>query len=148
MSDDERQAIATNVQLAVDRLGQLTGFPFGLDRRSVEWVDGFIERQRARPDFDVTAVDGLIGVLGAHLGECLVVATAGAWHRDENGWGVRLLNGTVAFPFAKVRKQFERGRSDGESIFSFYEILVDYVATGKLDESRRAAASGQQPAQG
>ena len=40
---------------------------------------------------------------------------------------------TMAFPFAKVRKQFDNGHEGGESILSFYDVAVDYVSKGKLN---------------
>jgi hypothetical protein len=128
---DQRGLIAQNVQLAIERLGPISDVDFGLNRESVQWVDGFIERQRARPDFDPDALGALPSVLGSFLGACVMEATGGEWvWMDEHGWGVRLPNGNAVFPFAKVEKQFQNGAED--SISSFYQIAVDLVATGKL----------------
>jgi hypothetical protein len=125
--------IERNAALAVANFGPLVDFEFGLDRRSVEWVDGFIERQRVRTDLDPTAPGGLVDVLGSFVGACLVAETAGRWHaHPEHGVGVRFPDGSVCFPFAKVRKQFADGNEGGESVSSFYRLAVDYVATGKL----------------
>jgi hypothetical protein len=126
--------------LAIERLGPLSGLNFGLNRESVAWVEGFIERQRERPDFDPANLGALADVLGSFLGECLVVATDGEWFRAEDigAWGVRFPNGSAAFPFAKVDKQLREGLVGGESISSFYDTAVSFVATGKLDRARRA----------
>lgn len=129
---DGLRAISANVDLAVEQLGALTDFEFGLDAQSVQWVEGFIERQRTRPDFDLDTAGGLVGVLGSFLGACIVEATDGAWAWDAESeqWCVRFPSGELAFPFAKVWKQFEHGYVD--SIASFYSFSVDYVAKGLL----------------
>ncbi|GAA3202226.1 hypothetical protein [Nonomuraea helvata] len=141
MNEEELQQIEANVSLAIDRLGPVSDVDFGLNEESVEWVDGFIERQRARPDFDLERIGGLVGVLGSFLGACIVAATGGSWRwSEEDGWGVLLPDGTVAFPFVKVRKQFRDGAEEGESIAGFYRVAVDYIATGKLREAREGGA--------
>jgi hypothetical protein len=125
---EELRQIRANAALAVSQLGPLSGFDFGFDHRSVAWVEGFIERQRVRG-----AADGLVDVLGCYLGEALISAAGGAWVRGLDGaLGVRFDNGDIAYPFAGVGDQFERGLEGGESIVSFYEISVGFVATGRL----------------
>ncbi|GAA2905146.1 hypothetical protein GCM10010517_71300 [Streptosporangium fragile] len=141
MNEQELAQIQANVNLAIDQLGPLSDVDFGLNRESVEWVEGFIERQRSRTDFDLEQIGVLVGVLGSFLGACIVAATGGSWHRsDDDGWGVLLPDGSTAFPFAKVRKQFRDGVEEGESIAGFYRIAVDFIATGKLREAREGGA--------
>ena len=137
---DAREQIQANVELAIEQLGPLVDFDFGLNRESVQWVEGFIERQREREGFDPEDAGGLIGVIGSFLGECIVAATGGRWEWAEaqGHWCVQLANNNKAFPFVKVEKQFRQGLSAGESTFSFYTITVDYVATGRFDEERRS----------
>jgi hypothetical protein len=132
--NDGMAAIEANVRLAVEQFGPLTDFDFGLDRRSVEWVDGFLERQRARPGFDPDRAPRLAAVIGSFLGACLVANTDGAWRwSDERGqWCVRFAPGAEAYPFAKVEKQLRNGRDEGDSVVSFYDFAVDHVATGRL----------------
>ena len=128
------EQIRANVQLVIRQLGPLSGIDFGLNRESVAWVEGFIERQRARPDFDEGSLDGLVSTLGSFLGECVAANTGGtwAWSEEQQALGVAFPAGGMAFPFAKVRKLFLHGLQDGESISSFYDIAVDYMAKGKL----------------
>jgi hypothetical protein len=137
--EDARRTLRANAELAIERLGPVSRLDFGLNRESVEWVEGFIERQRERLDFDPANLGALADVLGSFLGECLVVATGGEWFRDDEigAWGVRFPNGSAAFPFAKVDKQFREGLVGGESISSFYDTAVNFVATGRLDRARR-----------
>lgn len=130
-TDEQRNLIARNVQMVIDELGPLSDVDFGLNQESVQWIDGFIERQRARTDFDPDQLGALPSVLGSFLGACLIEAAGGQWEwTAENGWGVRLANGNAAFPFAKVDKQFRNGAED--SIASFYSVAVEVVATGQL----------------
>jgi hypothetical protein len=138
---DSPPEIKQDVDLAVERLGELTDFAFGLDAQSVQWVDGFILRQRERPGFDLDEVGGLVRVLGSFLGECIVVATDGRWARDADTeqWCVRFPSGDRAYPYTKVWKCFEHGAED--SIASFYDISVNYVAKGLL--SRRGSSQEQ-----
>ncbi|TDC05737.1 hypothetical protein E1267_18720 [Nonomuraea longispora] len=141
MEAEELRKIEANVNLAIEQLAPLSDVDFGLNAESVEWVDGFIERQRARPGFDPEQIDGLVGALGSFLGACLVAATGGRWHRpDDEAWGVLLPDGSTAFPFTKVRKQFRAGMEGGESISGFYRVAVGYLATGKMREAREAGA--------
>ncbi|MEV4178680.1 hypothetical protein [Nonomuraea sp. NPDC049709] len=142
MDEQELRWIEENVSLAIEQLGPLSDVDFGLNRESVEWVEGFIERQRSRPDFDPERIDGLVGVLGSFLGASVAAATGGRWHRHDDEWGVLLPEGSTAFPFVKVRKQFRDGAESGESIESFYRIAVDFIATGKMREARENTGPG------
>lgn len=121
-----------DADLAISQLGPLSGLDFGMNRDSVEWVDGFIERQRSRDDFDPSQSSRLIGVLGSFLGECLIAAAGGEWRHSDAGWSVTFPNNAKAFPFAKVEKQFANGRQAGDSILGFYDVAVRVVATGRL----------------
>ena len=128
------EQIRANVRLVIRELGPLSGIEFGLNRESVEWVEGFIERQRGRPDFDENSVDGLVSTLGSFLGECIAADTGGTWRwsEEQQSLGVAFPAGGMAFPFAKVRKLYLHGLEAGESISSFYDIAVNYLAKGKL----------------
>ena len=59
-------------------------FEFGLNHRSVEWAEGFLERQRLRDDFDPS---GLVDVVGSFLGECVIARVGGTWHRSDSTAG-------------------------------------------------------------
>lgn len=130
-ADDQRLiGIKANAALVISTLGPLSQIDFGYDRASVAWVDGFIERQRVREG----SVKGKMpGVLGSHLGEAIIARAGGQWAMAEDGsLGVRLPNGAWVFPIGKVDKQWDQGRENGESVLGFYEVAVDFVATGKL----------------
>lgn len=133
--DDPRLVmIRGNAALVVDELGPISGLdPFDYGPDSVAWVDGYIERQRQRMD-DPDAVSSLVSVLGSYLGEAVIKAAGGAWDvhaRDEIG--ICFENGDWCFPFSKVAKQFACGTVDGgESILSFYNVSIGYIAGGAL----------------
>ena len=55
--------------------------------------------------------------------------------------GVMFPPGDMAFPFAKIAKQFLDGLEAGESILSFYNIALNYVAAGKLSQREGGEAS-------
>ena len=106
----------------ISTMSAQSGVELGYDAASVEWVDGFIERQRVRLQGDEAR--GLINVIGAFVGECVVANYGGSWRADEGGaWGVYFDDGNAAFPFAKVRKQFDNGREGGDSVHSFYSTI-------------------------
>lgn len=134
MSDDTRDQIAANAQLATDRLGEVADVPFGLDRASVAWVAGFIDRQRARDGFDPDNTIGLVNVLGSHLGEAIAAATGGCWEEADGAWGVRLGSHGICVPFTKVGKQLREGSEAGESILSFYDVVLA-MAAGRFDRA-------------
>ncbi|MFZ5670934.1 MAG: hypothetical protein ACOY4K_15710 [Pseudomonadota bacterium] len=60
------------------------------------------------------------------------MAAGGEWALTAEGQlGVRFANGSWAFPFGKVAKQWRQGRENGESILGFYNVSVETVATGQ-----------------
>ena len=137
--------IRGNAALVLGELGPISGIEdFGLGPESVAWVDGYIERQRGRMD-DANAVSSLVSVLGSYLGEAIIKAAGGAWdvhERDEIG--VRFDNGDWCFPFSKVAKQFACASAEGgDSILSFYNVSIGYIAGGPLGEAAGGTASGE-----
>jgi hypothetical protein len=121
--------LRANARLAIEQFGPLYGDGFGLDAASVAWVDGFIERQRIRPEFSSPESQaGLVGVIGSFLGEAIIAAYGGEWVQSEHGLGVRTIGGIVAFPFAKVQKQFANGSAD--STRSMFTVLPVIAANG------------------
>jgi len=110
-----------NAALVVKNFTSHTEFEFGLNQASVEWVDGFINRQRAREDFSPSLVDGLTSTLGSFLGECIIAAYGGAWDKTDGGLGIVFDDKNAAYPINKVRKHLENGEED--SIYSFFTMI-------------------------
>lgn len=140
--DDERLAqIRANAALAVEEFRELSGEGFGYDAPSVAWVEGFIERLRKRYG-EGGVPGGVVSVIGSYLGEAIIATAGGEWIDDAGGLGVQFANGDTAYPFVKVQKQFDQGLEDGESIASFYDISVNFIATGKLQDGGAGGGKG------
>ena len=113
--------IKANAELANQQFMEISDVEFAYNAPSVRWLDGYIERQRARPGMDDDTVEGLVGVLGCWLGECIIACHGGEWAEIDGEWGVRFDENNAAFPFGKTRKQFRNGSSD--SVSSFFETI-------------------------
>jgi hypothetical protein len=113
--------IKRNAELVIQQMGQVCGFNFGYDAQSVAWLDGYVERQRARPDMTPELTNGLVSVFGSYLGECVINCYGGYWEEEAGEWRVSFDSENAVYPFAKVRKQFEGG--PGDSIKSFFEVI-------------------------
>ncbi|MGB8261084.1 MAG: hypothetical protein WCE75_12065 [Terracidiphilus sp.] len=111
----------SNAELVASVCTGMCGFAFAYDARSVEWLDGYIERLRAT---ELTEDDRgqLVSNLGSWLGEAIVAACGGFWARDVYGWHIRFDEQNAAYPFNKVEKQFVYGAED--SILGFYRALL------------------------
>jgi hypothetical protein len=114
--------IKAAAEMAVEQLRPLSGFDFGYTEQSVEWLEGYIERLRNSDEFaSLDAKSSLIGVFGSFLGECIIRCYGGSWAKHEGAWCVAFNSADMAFPFAKVAKQFDNGLSDG--ISSFFRLI-------------------------
>ena len=111
--------IRANAESVVHALASQTQFEFGFDSRSVEWLDGYINRMRSNTWSD-NELGQLVSNLGSYLGEAMIGTVGGEWAQDEHGWHIRWDERNRAYPFAKVAKQFENGPED--SIYSFYSV--------------------------
>jgi hypothetical protein len=110
-----QEMIRANAELVISQLGPASGIAgFGYNAESVAWLDGFIERQRVRPEFaGEEEVERITQTLGSFLGECVIECYGGEWREQEGSWAVDFGDGNSAFPFNKVRKQFANGAGDG-----------------------------------
>ena len=119
---EDLAGIQANAQMVVEQFGGSSDLEhFGFDALSVQWVDGFIERQRVREDVGPEFVGKMVSVLGSYLGECIIRSYGGKWTVGEEGWRVEFDEKNAAFPFAKVEKQFRNGAEDG--IHSFFTAI-------------------------
>ncbi|MEJ7849654.1 MAG: hypothetical protein WKF92_16340 [Pyrinomonadaceae bacterium] len=123
MSDEAltlEQKLRMNAEMVIENLSQHAGFQLGFNGESVEWIDGFIERQRSREGFDAESGGGLTNTLGSFLGECMCEDLGGEWRQQPDGsLSVEFSDGNAAFPFNKVKKHLTYGPE--ESIYSFYQ---------------------------
>jgi hypothetical protein len=120
-----QEMIRANAELVVGRLREASEMEdFGYNAESVEWLYGFIERQRVRPEFSgEEAAERMSQTLGSFLGECVIRCYGGEWREVEGTWAIAFGDGgdDAAFPFNKVRKQFENGA--GDSVLSWFETI-------------------------
>ena len=119
------ESIAANAEIVKKTFGERE---LDFDERSIEWLDGYIERNREKWDAGTKVKLG--GVLGSFLGECIRHNYGGDWQMTEHGLAISFDEGNAAFPFNKVNKQIENGAED--SIASFYSTLgtlrlIDYA---------------------
>jgi len=88
------------------------------DDASIEWLASVIEFSRNKPNEEVKR--SLLEHIGSFLGEAIIARYGGEWilaqgdvlGDDGQTMGVRLPSGTIAFPYAKVYKQFKNGMAD------------------------------------
>ncbi len=129
------EMIHGNADLVISQFGPLSGSNFALDKASVAWVEGFIERQREIPDTDEAARTRIATVLACYLGDAIIMEAGGRWDETEAGeLGVRFDNDNWCFPLAKVAKQFADGIAGGESILAFYTFSTTVAARHDLEE--------------
>jgi len=112
------ERIRANAEMVLEQMRSLRGSDSEYTQESVEWLEGYIERLRKSGEFDsVESRSRLTSVFGSFLGECIVRCYGGAWTQHEGEWCVAFSDGDMAFPFAKVAKQFDNGLEDGISSF-------------------------------
>jgi hypothetical protein len=102
------------------------------DAGSVKFIEGFIERNKGH--FEKEEYQGLINSLGSFLGKCIIENYGGRWDLNSENGSVAIAfdDNNKAYPFAKVRKQFENGLVD--SIYSFYSVIPTVF---KLDKKKK-----------
>jgi hypothetical protein len=89
--------IRANAALLVQTLASQTDFAFGFDSRSVEWLDGYINRIRT-DNWSEKQIDQLVSNFGSYLGEAILAAHGGAWAQDEHGWQSASMNAIGRIP--------------------------------------------------
>ncbi len=108
-----------NAELVIRTMREQAGMELAYDGKSVAWIEAYIECHRK--ELDRKTIDGLVGMFGSFLGECLRRHYGGRWVEANGYWGIEFSAGNVAFPFAKVGKQFDNGL--GDSIKSFHDLI-------------------------
>lgn len=126
---DTVELIRKNAELVVTQMQAVVDFPFGYTPDSVAFVDGFIERQRARPDITPEMIENLVNTLGSFLGQTVIFCYGGDWCEDNGTWAVAFDESNKVYPFTKVGKQFANGQDD--SIDSFF-TAIPVVFEGKV----------------
>ena len=117
---DQTESIRRNAELVIKTFTENNNVNLNFDAPSVEWIDGYIERNRARWDEQMT--ESLSAMLGSFVGECIRRNFGGEWQMTEYGLGIIFSDGNAAYPFNKIKKQIANGAED--SIASFYNTIA------------------------
>src|SRR5579864_9312670 len=83
------------------------GAGFWYNPQSLKWVDNYIQQYfagRLLPSDEL--FNGMVHLVGAYFGECLITVYGGKWEKSEKDWGININNSCTFFPFAKVAKHF------------------------------------------
>jgi len=120
---EQLDQIRANAQKVVDTLDPLTDFAFGYDGQSLEYLDGYLDRQRQRPE----GPPDIATVVGCYVGEAIIATYGGEWIREEKlGLGVKV-QGITASPFNKVTKMLDEGLEGGQSVSSFVRAVAAII---------------------
>jgi hypothetical protein len=135
-----QEKIRANAELVIGQLGQASGIEnFGYNAESVVWLDGFIERQRVRPEFaDEASIEQMSQTLGSFVGECVIACYGGEWREEDGSWAIDFGGGNVAYPFNKVRKQFLHGEEDSvQSWFQTIPLILSLQPAAQLPPRKK-----------
>lgn len=100
--------IKATADAAVMQMRDMSGLAdFGYNAAGVAWVDGFIERQRVNRELAEDTMEGLVTVLGAYFGQCIIENYGGVWRDIENEWCVVFAGRKIVYPFSLVADQFD-----------------------------------------
>lgn len=113
------EKIRANAGLVVSIAWDNLDVDLDFDEEGVEWLDGYIERQRS--GLPPEKRSRLVGTLGSYLGECIIHSFGGEWVEVDGRWGIRFDERHAAFPFAKVEKHLQSGPED--SVLSFFRAI-------------------------
>jgi hypothetical protein len=118
------QAISGNVAIAQQMFSNVVGHDLPPSRAGVEYLDGFIERQRTRVGDEEK--NRLADVLGSYLGASIVAEYGGKWYQEPAGIGIRVNDKFACFPINKARKHLFEGSED--SVLAFFNGVPAILA--------------------
>jgi hypothetical protein len=124
-----RQQIKANAKLLGDQAQELLGKQLAFDQAAVEWLDGFIRRQRKQGD----ANDTLIDVLGCFYGECIRQTYGGKWHYVHGQLAIQFSEGSAAFPFVHITKHIEDNDDELETLASKFAMIGSLIKSGQIN---------------
>ena len=134
MPKDLSDEFKRHARFLIDTFSRELGVTLRYDAQSVEYLDGYIARNRAgiRKKTD-GRYGGVVDTIGSFLGECIIANYGGQWKQSATGaWGIYFDAKSAVFPFVKVGKAFGP-EGEFDSLASFYS-LSKLVRDGKLDQ--------------
>ncbi|HEV3144155.1 MAG TPA: hypothetical protein VGZ47_09750 [Gemmataceae bacterium] len=132
------EKLRANAEIVARTIRDNLNVELSFDEAGVEWIDGYIDRLRG--SLPAEQRSGLIEMLAAFVGECMIQTFGGAWAEREGSWGVQVSERIWACPFAKIQKQFENGSED--SVASFFRctpLLDKHLAEEKSSDPSGAS---------
>jgi len=124
--------IKANAAWVIDNFGPQSGIdPFAYTPASIEYVDGFLQRQEAMVRASDASINKFVGLLGAYLGEAIIAKYGGEWQEKPNGIGIEIRTGShVHFlqPFHKVHKRIVNGIEENLHAY-FNQFIPAVIAT-------------------
>jgi hypothetical protein len=108
-------AIKANAEVALKSMRQVSGIDLGYDRRSVLWLQQYLQDVSASGRYGRYGRGErhtIVSVFGAFLGECAVRCHGGRWAKSNGTWCLRVGERTMC-PFFAVAQQLEDGHGLG-----------------------------------
>jgi hypothetical protein len=121
------ERIRLNTKLLKEQAAALLQKEVGCDKNGVQWLDGFIRRQRERGD----ANDALIDTLGCFYGECIRQTYGGSWLYVMGQLAIYFSEGSAAFPFSHIIKHLEDDE-DNAALASKFAMIGSLIEAGQI----------------
>jgi len=111
--------------------GKFPEVGFGNNKSTVEWIDGYIHRNR--DIFSEEMRYGWAVAFGYLIGEAMNAEYNSEWNYLEKSdmWGIQIPNIGWASPIGKIDKYLV---DDSDSILSFYEVVGKAIEKGGMDK--------------
>jgi hypothetical protein len=142
---ETREQIKANAELVIQELRPISGMDFGYDKKSVEWLEGHIERLRLSGAFQIEETKNKLAEMhGSFLGESIIQCYGGDWTLSNGFWGVQVNRYNLLRPIAIVRSQMDNGLKDGiGDYFRGIANLFVPVQPPPLDDGRGSICSSE-----
>ena len=134
-------AIKANAELALKSMRQVSGIDFGYDRRSVIWLQQYLQGVLASGRYERYGRGErhiIVSVFGAFLGECAARCHGGQWAKSNGTCCLRAGERTMC-PFFAVARQLEDGHGLGD-VFDATALEVGICRVGLRPGEARMAS--------
>jgi hypothetical protein len=123
--------IKKNAQWVIDHFGPQSGqADFGYNAESFAYLDAFIDRQGASFRANEPALDRIVSLLGAFVGEAILATFGGQWQDSEQGVGLSIMrDGQIHFlqPFHQVYERLTD--TSANRLHSYFaEFLPEFLS--------------------
>ena len=123
------QQIHANAAWVTDNFGKLSGLdPFAFTPESLDYIDGYLDRQAAMVTESPDSINKFVGLFGAYLGECIIAKYGGEWSESDSGLTLAINHGTQCYilsPFQRVYQRISDGMSN--SLRYYYDAIAEII---------------------